>query len=131
MRRVLTTLVEKVFVGSAQRPVGCLFRRNSVEVLVVGLRVGARMVDDAVSMIRRRIERVELQRNAAGINDVVIRPSRNDDRETRPNRRADAIENRLPGPLLDPEELVELVDFGPDLPLGLSAMMTSWQCFAV
>src|SRR5450755_1083029 len=26
---------------------------------------------------------------------------------------------RLPGPLLDPEKLVELVDFGPDLFLGL------------
>ena len=62
---------------------------------------------------------------------VVIRAGRNDAREGRPNRRADAVENHLPGPLLDPEELVELVDFGPDLPLGLSAMMTSWQCFAV
>src|SRR5450631_4387335 len=77
------------------------------------------MVDDAVSMIRRRIERVELQRNAAGIDDVVPRPGWNNDRETCANRRAHAIENGFPCPLLDSEELVELVNFGPDLFLGL------------
>src|SRR5664279_486551 len=96
-----------------------LLRRLSVEVLVVGFRVCARMVDGAVAMIRRRIERVELQRDAAGIDDVVICPGRNDDREARPDRRAGAIENSLPGSLLDPEELVELVDFRTDLFLGL------------
>ena len=41
--------------------VDSLFRRFAVEVFVVGLRVGAGMVDDAVAMIRRRIERIELQ----------------------------------------------------------------------
>jgi len=106
-------------VGATQRPADFLFRRFAVEVLVVGLRVGARMVDNPVSMVRRSIERVELKRNAAGIDDVVIRPGRNEHRETRPNRRANTIENRLPGPLLDPEELIELVDFCPDLFLGL------------
>jgi len=44
-----------------------LFRRFAVEVLVVGLRIVAGMVDDAVPMIRRRIERIELQWNTAGI----------------------------------------------------------------
>src|SRR5665811_1963874 len=39
-----------------RRPVDSLFRRFAIEVLVVGLRVGARMVDDAVPMIRGRIE---------------------------------------------------------------------------
>jgi len=38
--------------------VGSLFRRFAVEVFVVGLRIGAGMVDDAVAMIRRRIERM-------------------------------------------------------------------------
>jgi hypothetical protein len=46
-------------------------------VFVVGLRVGAGRVNDTVPMIRRRIERVELQRNTARIDDVVIGPSRN------------------------------------------------------
>ena len=48
---------------SARRAVDSLFRRFAVEVLVVGLRVLAGMVDDAVPMIRRRIERIELQWN--------------------------------------------------------------------
>src|SRR5450755_3935484 len=38
-----------------------LFRRFAVEVFIVGLRVGASMVDDAVPMIRRCIERIKLQ----------------------------------------------------------------------
>src|SRR5450756_1035337 len=63
---------------SAWRAVNSLFCRFAVEVLVVSLRVLAGMVDDAVPMIRRRIERIELQWNTAGINDVVIRPSRDD-----------------------------------------------------
>jgi hypothetical protein len=44
--------------------------------LVVGFRISAGVVDNAVSMIRRRIERIELQWSTAGIDDVVIRPSR-------------------------------------------------------
>src|SRR5450759_3326709 len=43
---------------SARRAVDSLFRRFAVEVLVVGFRLGAGMVDDAVPMIRRRIERI-------------------------------------------------------------------------
>ena len=108
-----------------------LFSRLAVEVFRVGLRVGAGMVDDAVPMIRRRIERIELQRNTAGIDDVVIGPSRDEDREARLDRRPNAIENRFTGTLLHAKELVELVDFRPDLFLGLNAMTTSWQCFAV
>ena len=53
------------------------------------------MVDNAVPMIRRRIERIELQWNTAGIDDVVIRPGRDDYREARADRRPNAIENRL------------------------------------
>ena len=55
--------------------------------LVVGLRVVAGMVNDAVPMIRRRIKRIELQWNTAGVEDVVIRPSRDNYREARPDRR--------------------------------------------
>jgi len=77
------------------------------------------MVDNAVSMIRGRKERIELQWNTAGIYDVVIRPSRDDYREARSDRRRNAIENRLTGTLLHAKELVELVDFRPDPLLGL------------
>src|ERR1017187_7445012 len=77
------------------------------------------MVDDAVPMIRRRIDRIELQWNTAGIDDVVIRPGWDDDREAGADRRPNAVQNRLTGTLLHAEELVELVDFRPDLFLGL------------
>src|ERR1019366_2673400 len=96
-----------------------LFRCFAVKVLLVGLRIGAGMVDDAVPMIRRRIERVELQRNAAGIDNVVIRSSRDNNREARSYGGPNAIEYRLTGTLLHTKELVELVDFRPDLFLGL------------
>ena len=64
---------------------------------VVGLRVGRGMVDDAVPMIWRRIDRIELQWNIAGIDDVVIDPSRDDYSEARSDRRPNAIEHRLTG----------------------------------
>ena len=94
--------------------VDSLFRRFAVEVFVVGLRVSAGVVDNTVSMIRRRIKRVELQGNTAGIDDVVIRSRRDDYREAGPDHRANTIENRLSGPLLHAKELVELVDFRPN-----------------
>ena len=56
-------------------PTRILLRRLAVEVLVVSLCVGAGVVDDTVPMIRRRIERVELERSAPGVDDVVIRPA--------------------------------------------------------
>src|SRR5665647_711330 len=64
-----------------------LFCRFAVEVLVVGLRIGAGMVDDAVPMVRGRIERIELQWSTAGIDDVVLRPGRNDHGEARADLR--------------------------------------------
>ena len=98
---------------------------------VVGLSILAGMVDDAVPMIRRRIERIELQRKTARIDDVMLGPSRDDYGEASSDRGPNAIENRLTGPLLHAKELVELVDFILDLFLGFNAMTTSWQCFAV
>ena len=96
-----------------------LFRRFTVEVFVVRFRFGAGMVDNAVPMIRRCIERVKLQWNTAGIDDVVIRPSRDEHGEARADHRANAIENGLACPFLHTKELIELVDFRPDLLLGL------------
>jgi hypothetical protein len=68
-----------VFVDLAQgtgkmSAAGCavdsLFCRFTVEVLVVGFRVGASVVAHAVPVIRRRIKRVELEGNTAGIDDA-------------------------------------------------------------
>jgi hypothetical protein len=97
----------------------------------VGLRVVAGIVDDAVPMIRRRIERIELQWNIAGIDDVVIGSSRDDYREARSDRRPNAIENRLTGPLLTRKNWSSLWTSTPISSLGFNAMTTSWQCFAV
>src|ERR1019366_6248486 len=58
--------------GLISAVVDSLFGRLAVEMFVVGLCIIAGMVDDAVPMIRRRIERIELQWNIAGIDDVVI-----------------------------------------------------------
>ena len=66
-----------------QSSVDSLFCRFTVEVFVVRFRFGAGMVDNSVPMIRRRIERIELQWNTAGIDDVVIRPSRHEHGEAR------------------------------------------------
>ena len=71
------------------------------------------MVDNAVPMIRRRVERIELQWNPAGIDDVVIRPSRDEHGEACVDHRANAIENRLARPFLDAKELIELMNFPP------------------
>jgi hypothetical protein len=60
-------------------------------------------------MITRRRERVELQWNTAGIDDVVLRASRDDDREARSDWRPNTIENRLAAPLLEAKQLIQLV----------------------
>lgn len=98
---------------------GDLFSRLSVKLFVVSLRICAGMVDDAVSVIGRRVNRVELEWDTASIDDIVIRPGRNDDRKSRLDRRPRAVKNRLPGPLLHAKELIQLVHFRPDLLLGL------------
>jgi hypothetical protein len=77
-----------------------LFSGFAIEVLFIGLGILSGMVDDAVPMIRRRIgiERIEFQWSTAGIDDVVIRPGRDNYREAGADRRPNAIENRLTGP---------------------------------
>ena len=103
----------------AWRAVNFLFSRFAIEVLVVGLGILSGMMDDAVPMVRRRIERIEFQWNTAGIDDIVLRPGRYNYREAGVDRRPNAIENRLTGPFLNTKELVEFVDFRTDLFLGL------------
>src|ERR1051326_925897 len=98
--------------------VNSLFRRFAVEMLVVGLCILPGMMDDTVSVIRRSIERIELHGDAAGIDDVVLGPSRDDYREPRTDRGSHAIENRFTGPILHAKELVKRVNFHPDLFLG-------------
>src|SRR5688500_8113453 len=99
--------------------VDSLLGRLAVEMFAVGLRVVAGMVDNAVPVIRRRIERIELQGTRAGIDNVVSRPSRDDDREARSDRRPDAVESRLTRAGFHAKELVEGMDLGADLFLGL------------
>ena len=65
------------------------------------------MVDHTIPMIRRRIERIELQWNIAGIDDVVIGPGRDEYGEARFDLGSNVIENRLAGSLLDAKELVD------------------------
>ena len=106
------------------------FRRLAVKVFVVGLRIPAGMVDNAVSVIGWRVDSVELQWDTARIDDVVVRPSRDDDRKTSLDRCPRTVENRLPGPFLNAKELIQRMNFLPDF-FGLNAMTTSWQLFAV
>lgn len=56
----------------SQRSIRFLFRCFIVEVFVILFRFGACMVDNAIPMIRRRIGRIELERNIASTENVVI-----------------------------------------------------------
>jgi len=81
---------------------------------LVRLRVSASVVDNSIPMIRRRVKRVELHWDSAGIDDVVIRPGRNEYCEAGSNLRPNSIKNSFTGALLYAKELVELVDFRPN-----------------
>ena len=83
--------------------------------LIVGIRVSASVVDHSVSMIWRRIERIQLHRVIAGIDDVVFCSSRNDYRKAGADLSPDAVNNRDAGTYLYAKELVQLVDFRADL----------------
>ena len=89
---------------------GCL----AIKVLGVGFGLCPRAVDHAVAVIGRRIERVELERLSARVDDVVLRPCGNDERVAGLHRRANAIQHHLATALFNPKELVELVHFGAD-----------------
>jgi hypothetical protein len=116
---------------SAGRPVDALFRCVAVEVLVVGLRGVSAMADDTVPTIRRRIERTEPQGNAPGVDDVVRRPSRDDD--DTPARIAIRPPSRTVSPLPSStrKNRSSVWISAPISPLDFSAMKTSWTCVAV
>jgi len=78
---------------SNQVPEDSLFTRSSVEVFTVGLRICAGRVDHSVSIVRRCIQRVELERNVPGVDDVSIRSGWEEHRDACADRRGNAIEN--------------------------------------
>lgn len=84
----------------------------------VGVRVGTSMVDDPVPVIGRRVERIEFQRDVACIDDVMLGSGRHDQREARPDRGPNPIENGFTTSLLDAKELVELWTSAPISSLG-------------
>ena len=77
--------------------------------------LGAGRVDNAVSMLRWGIESIELKGSTAGIDDVVIRSSRDVHGEARADLRMNAIQNGLARAFLNAKELIKLVHFHPDL----------------
>ena len=89
------------------------FRCFAIEVFVVGFGVGAGMVDDAVPMIRRRIKRIEFQGGTAGIDDVVLRPSRDDYRKAWMDFRPSAIKDCFTVPLFDDFMRRSIPEFSP------------------
>src|ERR1019366_404112 len=93
---------------------GPLLCRLSVEVFDVGFSVVPGVVDDPVPMIRRSVDRIELQWNAARVNNVVIRSSWDNYRETGHYRRPNTIEYRVAITCFYAKELVELVYLRPD-----------------
>ena len=59
-----------------------LFGRLAIEFLVVSLRIGAAVMDHAIPVIGRRIDRVKFEWGTAGIDNIVSCPSRNNDPKT-------------------------------------------------
>src|SRR5665213_2233653 len=116
---------------SPRRTVDSLFSCFAVEVLVVGFRIGTGMVYDAVPMIRRRIKRIELQWDIAGIDDVVIHPSR--DYYCEPARIGvrTPLRTASPVPSSTRKNWSDLWTSAPISSLGFNAMTTSWHCFVV
>jgi len=80
-------------------------------VFVVGLRFGSSMVNNTISMIRGLIDRIVFQWNTAGIDDIVLHPTRDDYRKALANRCPNNIKNHLTGTLFHAKELVGLADF--------------------
>lgn len=70
----------------------------------VGLR--SSRVYGTVRVVWRRVQRVQLQRCASGISDVVPHAGRDDDRVTRLERRGDAVHRDFTRSRLDAEELI-------------------------
>jgi hypothetical protein len=96
-----------------------LLGRLAVEMFGVGPRIRGGPVDYAIPVIRRRVERIEFQCIRPGVGDVVSRPGGDDDGETRADGGPGAVESRLTGARFHADELIECMNFGPDLLPGL------------
>ena len=83
--------------------------------LIVGFGLLTRVVRDAIAMVRRGVQRVELERSGARVDDVVACSRGDEHRESRTDGGRDAVESRFARALFDAEELVERVDFLADL----------------
>ena len=77
------------------------------------------MVNNAVSVIGRSVDCVELEWDTTSIDDVVIGPSRNNNRKAGFDRRPRTVKNRFPSPFLHAKELIKCVNFRADLLHGL------------
>ena len=92
-----------------------LFRRLTVEMLVVLLGIRTRAMNDTVTVVWRSIERVKLQWGRTRIDDVVLGASRNEHSEAGADRTANAVEDSLPRAFLYAEKLVKLVNLHANL----------------
>ena len=76
-------------------------------------------MNNAIAMVRRRVERIELQLDITSVDNVVIGSSWNDNGEARTNLSANAIQDCLTGTFLDAEKLIELMHFHAELFCGV------------
>ena len=107
-----------------------LFGRDAIEGRVVGYRIGFGLVDETVFVIGRCVERVELHYQSwRGIDNVVSRSFRNDNDRVILDGVFNAVENRFPFSLFNPDELVKLVHFFPDILIRLQAHDYQLQVF--
>jgi hypothetical protein len=98
---------------------GKSFGRLAVKMFVVSLRLLGGVVDNAISVLGRCVDCVELEWNASRVDDVVLRSSRDDDRGTGFYGGPRTINNRFPRSFLYTKKLIEFVNFRPVLFLGL------------
>src|SRR5690606_30844494 len=104
---------------TAEHFVTSLFRRLTIEMLIILLGFGPSVMDNPVTMIGRSVECIELQRNITGIDNIMCRAGRNEHNKARAKFSANPFEQCLPGPLFHTEELVQLVQFHPNFFLGV------------
>ena len=96
-----------------------LFRRFSIKVFAVRSCISPGLVHDPISVIRWRINRIELEWLRFGVSDVVSRSSWNNHREPCLDQRSVTIKYHFARSLLDPKELIELMNFRTDFLAGL------------
>src|SRR3546814_17601340 len=88
------------------------------------LGIGFRAMDRTVDVLRRSIDGVELQQLVAGVDDVVLSPSGNDDAIIALDGRADAIDENLAATLLNPHELVTIIVRSAERRVGKECVST-------